>query len=174
MEVRFVPPDLRKLDALRSEAMSVPFFEDERPLRGALGLVDWRTCGRVSRLILRGRLRGAADENTLIPIRPELPFEKLFLFGLGPHEAFGPETFDRAIVRMLDTLARAKVRASVLVLPGRALDLIEPQVAIGRFLDLADGNLDHDEVVLVEAPDAQKAMMPLVERARRRARADAP
>lgn len=174
MEVRFVPPDLRKLDALRSEAMSVPFFEDERPLRGALGLVDWRTCGRVSRLILRGRLRGAAGENTLIPIRPELPFEKLFLFGLGPRASFDLEAFDRAVLRMLETLARARVRASVFVLPGRALDLIEPQAAIARFLDLAHDNLDHDEVVLVEGPEAQKAMMPLVERARRRARADAP
>lgn len=61
MEVSFVVPDLRRLDELKSEAIALAFFEDERPLRGAMGLLDWRLCGALSRLILRGRASGALE-----------------------------------------------------------------------------------------------------------------
>jgi hypothetical protein len=37
MEVRFVASDLRRLDALKMEALSVPVFEDERPLGAGAG-----------------------------------------------------------------------------------------------------------------------------------------
>ena len=45
MDIRFLAPELRHLDALKCEAILAPFFSDERPLCGALGLVDWRLCG---------------------------------------------------------------------------------------------------------------------------------
>ena len=58
MDVRFVAPDWENLDALRSEAILTPFFSDERPLAGVLGLIDWRMCGFVSRMVVRGHVRG--------------------------------------------------------------------------------------------------------------------
>ncbi len=171
MDVHFVTADLRRLDGLKSEALAVPFFEDERPLQGPLGLVDWRMCGGVSRLILRGRLRGAAGETTLIPARPRLAFEKLFLFGLGPMAPFDESVFDRSVARMLSTLTRARVRASVFVLPGRVMGRIAPEAAMERFLGIAAHHPEHDEVALVEDAEAQRAMAPIVERERRRERA---
>jgi len=171
MDVRFVVSDLRRLDALKMEALSVPVFEDERPLRGAPGLVDWRMCGLVSRLILRGRLRGTPGETMLVAARPRLTFEKLFLFGVGKREVFDETLFRDAVERMLATLTRARVRASVLVLPGRSGDRIVPVRAMEMFLEIAQRHPEHDEVTLVEDPDAQKAMTPVVERERRRARA---
>src|SRR5690606_9263302 len=117
---------LRSLDRLKSEALSLPFFSDERPLRGVLGLVDWRMCGRISALIEGGRVDGARDEIVLVPARPRLTFEKVLLFGLGPRDEFDLEAFGRTTERMLETLTRARVRASALVLPGRALGLVDP------------------------------------------------
>jgi len=171
VDVRFVVPDLRRLDVLKSEALSLGFFEDERPLRGALGLVDWRLCGQVSRLILRGRISGEAGEKVLIPARPRLPFEKLFLFGLGRRASFDDGVFREATERIMTTLTRARVRASVLALPGRPLILIDAEEAMGAFLSIARRHADHDEVTLVEDPDAQRVMAPMVERDRQRARA---
>lgn len=171
MDFRFVAPDLRRLDALKMEALSVPVFEDERPLRGAPGLVDWRMCGLVSRLILRGRLRGTAGETVLVAARPRLTFEKLFLFGVGKRDAFDESVFRGTVERMLETLTRARVRASVLVLPGRPGDRIPAVRAMEIFLEIAQHHSEHDEVTLVEDAEAQKAMTPVVERARRRARA---
>ena len=174
MDVRFVPPDLRRLDALKGEALSLPFFADERPLRGALGLVDWRLCGELSRLLVRGRVSGVEGEKVLVPARPKLPFDKLFLFGLGPRESFDEAVFERAIRTMFDTLSRAKVRSSVWVLPGRPFELIAPVRAMELFIQLAGppAEDEHDEITLVEDPDAHKTMAPVVDRERRRVRAE--
>lgn len=171
MDVHFVSADLRRLDALRREAISIPFFEDERPLSGALGLVDWRLLGFVSRLILRGRISGRAGERVLVPARPRLSFEKLFLFGLGPRARFDEAVVRDGTSRMLETLTRAHVRASVLVLPGRSLGLVGAVRAMELFLEVAAAHPEHDDVTLVEESDAQRAMEPVVERERRRARA---
>src|SRR5262249_48703813 len=74
-------------DRAAPEALVLPFFADERPLRGAAGLCDWRLCGRLSRL-LRSRLKGEFGETTLYPPGVRLPFQRLLLFGLGPQERF--------------------------------------------------------------------------------------
>src|SRR5687768_12827014 len=135
MDVAFVAPDLRRFDELKSEAIALAFFEDERPLRGALGLLDWRMCGAISRLIVRGRARGALGETVLIPIRPRLPVDKLFLFGAGLSSELDDARFRGLCERMLGVLDRARVRACVLGLPGRSSGRIEPDRAMELFLD---------------------------------------
>ncbi len=35
------------IDKTHSDTLVLSFFKDERPLRGANGLIDWRLCGRV-------------------------------------------------------------------------------------------------------------------------------
>lgn len=171
MEVLFVAPDLRRLDELKSEALALAFFEDERPLRGPLGLIDFRLCGQLSRLLLRGRACGARGETVLVPTRPRLPFEKLFLFGAGPSDSLDLARFDEIVERMLATLDRARVRASVLGLPGRTGDRIGPVQAMEVFLARAAAHPEQDQVTLIEDTDAQRVMTPVVERERRRVRA---
>ena len=171
MELRFVAPDLRAIDGLRCEAIALTFFEDERPLRGAAGLADWRLCGRLSRLLVRGRVRGTRGERVLVPARPRLACDKLFLFGLGRRDAFDEPTFVAAIADVLDTLEGVRARTTVLALPGRSLDLVRPERAIELFLGAAGDRGEHDELTLIEPPDAQRAMIPVLERARRKARA---
>jgi hypothetical protein len=172
MEVRFVVPDLRRLDQLKTEALALAFFEDERPLAGALGLVDWRLCGQVSRLLLRGRARGALNETVLVPTRPRLPFEKLILFGAGRAEDLDAQRFVEVVDRMLTTLDRARVRASVVGLPGRSAGRIAPQQAMELFLAQAALHPEQDQVTLIEDAEAQHAMTPVVEREKRRERAE--
>jgi len=170
LEVHFVAPDLRRFDLLKAEAISIPVFADERPPRGALGLLDWRLCGRVSKLFQRGHLTGERGEIVLVPARPRLTFEKLFLFGVGDRASFDHALYDATVERMLATLTRVRVRASVLVLPGRS-GAIGPADAMDRFLRVAGDHSEHDDVTLVEDADAQKAMEPVLEAEKRRARA---
>lgn len=171
MEVRFVPPELRRLDKLRCEALALSFFEDDRPLVGTAGLVDWRLGGMLSKLLLRGRLTGARGEVALLPPRPRLPLHKLFLFGLGARSGFDAARQREAIDLMLTTLAKARVRTSAVALPGRAEHLAEAGPSMAIFLELAAGHTEHDEVTLVETPEAQREMEPVLEQERRRARA---
>lgn len=171
MHVRFVAPDLKQIDALRCEALALPFFSDERPLRGPLGLVDWRMRGFVSRLLLKGTIAGAAFETVLIPARPKLSLDKLFLFGLGEQAPFTPADLAGHIDHMLNTLASARVRTTALVLPGRSTQHIAATSAMEAFVARALHRDDHDELILLEAADSQKAMDAVIARERRRARA---
>jgi len=171
LDVRFVSPDLRRLDEVSADALSLPFFSDERPLRGALGLVDWRLCGRVSDLLARGPLTGAAGETLLLPTGGRLPMEKVFLHGLGASSRFGEEVFDAAAGRMLETLANAHVRTSLWSLPGRSTGAIGAADAMERFVHLARAQDAHDEILVAETADAQREMEAVLQRERRKARA---
>ena len=172
MEFRFVLPDLRRIDELESEALLLPFFEDVRTLRRAVGLIDWRLCGQLSRMILRGRATGRLGQTVLIPARPRLPFDKLFLFGMGPRAGLDDAVVDAVVERMFVTLDRALIRTSVVCLPGRASELIAPEHAMRIFLGRAAQHPEQDRVSLIESPDAQRAMTPVIERERRRERAE--
>lgn len=171
MEVRFVAPELRRLDKLKCEALALAFFEDDRPLVGTAGLVDWRLGGVLSKLLLRGRISGARGEVVLLPPRPRLPLHKLFLFGLGARSRFDAAAQRDAIELVLSTLARARVRTSAIALPGRAEHLAEPAPSISAFLEVAAAHTELDEVTVVDTPDAQREMEPVLEQERRRARA---
>jgi Cytosol aminopeptidase family, N-terminal domain len=170
MEVRFVPLDLARIDVLRMEVLALPFFVDERPLKGAAGLCDWRLCGALSRLLEGGRVTGSTEEVTLVPGRPRLPFEKLILFGEGAAADFDMATAERVTARMLTTLAGLRLRSVALSLPGRGRALVEPGEAIRWFLQGIAESDELDEVVIIDDLEAQRAMVPVLESARRRVR----
>jgi hypothetical protein len=92
----------------------VTFFDTDRPLRGNAGRADWRLCGRISRLLLAGRLEGAAGEALLVPADGGLAARWLLALGLGPRDGFDAESctaFGR------DAVARAlRLRVSTLAL----------------------------------------------------------
>jgi hypothetical protein len=171
MDVRFVNPDWKSLDVLHSEAIFAPFFSDERPLRGVLGLIDWRLCGFVSRMIMQGVLHGRSGETVLVPLRPRLRMDKLFLFGMGPEQDFDETLLRGATERMLEVAARARVRAMALVLPGRSTGRVSAVSAMEGFVSAVGERRDQDEVVLLEPPEAQREMDAILQRERRRARA---
>lgn len=170
MDVRFVPLDLARVDGLRYEAVALPFFEDERPLRGAAGLCDWRLCGRLSRLLLGGRISGALGEVTLVPVRPRLPFDKLLLFGSGPRERFDVARFNAVTARIFEVVEGLRLRNLVLSLPGRNHNRVSPGDAIRWFLEAAGSNDRVEELIVLDDLEAQRVMQPVVDAERRRAR----
>ena len=119
MDVRFVPPDLRRLDKLEREACWLSFFETDRPLRGVLGLIDWRMGGYVSRQLLRGRFRARYGERLLMPCARYLPYEKLLLHGLGRPEDLDDQRRLEVSEAMLSCFDGLGLRSGVCALPGR-------------------------------------------------------
>src|SRR5262245_20736040 len=101
MELRFVSPELRRLDEAGTEVIACGLFADERPPRGALGLIDWRLAGGIVRLIQKGFITGAEGESVMITVRPKLAFDKALVFGFGPLAAFDEATSRRLTERML-------------------------------------------------------------------------
>ena len=100
-------PDGTEVDLVDLGELDLPFFADERPLRGAAGLCDWRLCGKLSQVLQRGRVTGALGEVTLVPGRPRLPFDKLLLVGCGPGGDFGGA--GSALSHLTDVLNRIKM-----------------------------------------------------------------
>jgi hypothetical protein len=171
MHVRFAAPDWKSLDSLHAEAILLPFFSDERPLTGALGLIDWRLCGFVSRQIQRGIVHGRLDETVLVPLQSRFASDKLFLFGLGPRDQFDPQLQQQLIERMLDVGTRARVRTMALGLPGRSAPTVTAIGTMESFVRATAQRREPDEVVLIETPEGQKDMAPILQRERRRASA---
>lgn len=171
MEVKFVEPKLRQIEQINCEALAIPFFSNERPLHGAFGVVDWRMCGFISRMMIKRHISGEWKESVLIPGRPRIGIEKLFLFGLGRVNEFSETVVEEISAHILHILTQVSVRTSALVLPGRSMNRIEPSKAIEIFLTVASSHHEHDIVFILETPEAQKQMEPVVEKERRKARA---
>jgi hypothetical protein len=168
--LHFLPFELPRWDALAAPgravdapplpvALALGVFTDERPLRGAAGLCDWRLCGRLSRLLRADRVSGREDEVVLLPpARARLPFSRLMLFGLGEQGGFDERRYRVQVARMRDVLERAGVRSYALQPPGRSSGLIAPRRALELWQEQArqDG-FEHD-VMIVESPQGQKEM----------------
>ncbi len=78
------------VDLIDSELIVAPFFLDDRPLKGAAGLFDWRMEGFFTNLIREGRIEGRLGESLLTPPR-RIAARRIILFGLGRREAFNKE-----------------------------------------------------------------------------------
>ena len=171
MDVHFALPEMAEIDRLKCDAIGVPFFSDEHPPHGVLGLLDWRLCGLVTRMMMRKKISGSPLETTLVPARQRLPVDKVLLFGAGERADLTPELATRLMRHMLATLTQLGARRSAVVSPGRSPVLIEPELAIETLLSASPAFPDHDQVWVLESLDAQRLMKPVVERERRRARA---
>jgi Cytosol aminopeptidase family, N-terminal domain len=138
VELSFRPLTLEALDAAQAEALCLFIGEDERPLVGLAGLVDWRLAGRLSGMIRSGLLTGAPGEALLTPAGSRLAFEKLFLFGTG--SARDPADLSARVLEGLRRLSQAGVRDAALQLPAGipadegARRLVEEEQAPGRGL----------------------------------------
>jgi len=65
--------------------------EDVRPLRGAVGSLDWMLNGRLTRFVRRRGISGRFMESTLIYPGQLLACDKLLVLGMGPYHECTPE-----------------------------------------------------------------------------------
>ncbi|CAN5461283.1 hypothetical protein BH09MYX1_BH09MYX1_42730 [soil metagenome] len=145
--VRFVAPDLRALDATPADAIACGVYEDERPMRGVAGLLDWRLAGRFSALIDRRHLTGKNGEVMLFAGPAKLPFTKVLLFGLGVRAAFDDHVFRAVLSRYFDRFAGLALENVILELPGRSDDAIDAARAAELLVELGGVS---DRLTLVE------------------------
>lgn len=170
MNFRFVAPDLREIDTLSAEVIACAIWEDEWPMLGLAGLVDWRLAGKLSALAKQGFLTGRSGEALLMPARPRLSFEKLLVLGLGKRGTFDEDEARGAIERLLTALKDLHVRRAVVELPGRADGALLPERAASLARTCAGDSEAHDAWWLVEDEGAEKAIVQSVESDARRGR----
>jgi Cytosol aminopeptidase family, N-terminal domain len=168
MELRFVGPELAELDGVAAEVLVAALFRDERPPRGVAGLFDWRSAGRLSRLMQEGYATGELGEVLMTPAKPCLPFDKVIFFGAGNRREFDDLVFGALVERILSTMEGLRTRSVVAQLPGRHLEVIGAERAADILLDGAADKAEHDVWTLVESTAAQRAIAEHLLKKRRR------
>lgn len=115
---------LAGLDALQElDALCLFVGEDDRPLPGSAGYVDWRLCGALSRVLQSGFFVGARDDSLLMPSDGRFPVPRIFVIGLGPRRALEASSLGEALAHAGRVLSRAGVNSVALELPlGASLD----------------------------------------------------
>jgi hypothetical protein len=118
--INTVPLSLEALDPLPVDTVCLFVPEDERPLTGAAGYVDWRLCGQLSRLLVDGFFKGSRGESLLLPSNGRIGAPRVVVLGLGPGgDALHPGVLRSALSQAADVLNRARVDSVALELPGR-------------------------------------------------------
>ena len=165
----FIAAAPRSLDDLQTELTVLPFFSDERPLRGAAGLIDWRLCGALSRKLMAGYLDGSFGEKALMSTPRKLKSEKVLLVGLGRSTTFDAGVAARACAVVAEALTEAKVSTAALALPGRSMGLLPAIETMQLWLAACPAHSELEEISIIERAEEHRALDSLFDALRRQA-----
>ncbi len=100
------------------DTLVVPVPEDERPLRGDAGWVDWRLCGGLSEQLHSGYATGRPGEAVLLPAGTSVRAGRVLLVGVGSL----PDLTGRPLLQAMRTatqrLLALRSRSAALACPG--------------------------------------------------------
>ncbi len=160
MPLSVLPLDLARWDETARDCLVLPVFKDDRPLRGAAGLADWRLCGKLSRLLKASNVSGEQGESMLLPPGRRLRFGRLLWFGLGDAKGYSDDRFAKDLAWILSVVTKAGIKDWTLQAPGRASGVIGARRAVE--LMLANDDLTAHTVTLLEDPAGQKDIAELL------------
>ena len=152
---------LEALDGLselaRIEALCVFIRQDERPLKGAAGWVDWRMCGKLSQVLLDGFFEGRCLETLLLPSDGMLQSPRLFAFGCGPTAELTSARLGECLEHAGRTLQRAGLKSVATELP--AVPTMSEEARVSSFNEHF-GKTFSGEAVWVLAERAVTRLLP--------------
>ena len=160
MALSVLPLDLSRWDETKRDCLVLSVFKDDRPLRGAAGLADWRLCGRLSQLLKTNRASGESGETLLLPPGRRLPFSRILWFGLGDAKGYGDERFRTDLAWILRVVLKANIVDWAFQAPGRASGLIGARRAI-EIMSEEQFTVDQT-ITLLDDPVGQKDMVELL------------
>ncbi len=113
---------LEALDGLKGvDTLCLFVGEDERPLRGVAGFIDWRLCGALSRVLQAKFFTGTPGDQLLFPTEGRLPMDRIFVVGTGKGSALAGEGLGKVLASAATMLNRAKAESVALEVPGQAV-----------------------------------------------------
>ena len=96
------------IDEVPGQVAMGTFFQDVRPLKGSVSLIDWRLNGRLSDLILQGRISGEFAESLIMPSQGRLAAREIILFGLGQSREITEKKFEEGVSLLIEKLVKLK------------------------------------------------------------------
>lgn len=160
MALSVLPLDLARWDESARDCLVLPVFRDDKPLRGAAGLADWRLCGRLSRLLKTNRATADAGETMLLPPGRRLRFKRIMWFGLGDAKGYTDDRLRKDLTWIAGVVKDAGATDWAIQAPGRASGLIGARRAVEVILE--DRALAEQPITLLEDPAGQKDIAELL------------
>ncbi len=160
MALSVLPLDLARWDENARDCLVLPVFRDDRPLRGAAGLADWRLCGRLSRLLKANRATAEQGETMMLPPGRRLRFKRVLWFGLGDAKGYTDDRLRKDLTWIADVVAKAGASDWAVQAPGRASGLIGARRAVEVILE--DQALAQQSITLLGDPSGQKDIAELL------------
>jgi len=131
-----------RADVQECEILVCGFFEDERPLKGSSGWLDWRLNGSLSNLAIRKRVIGNWREMTLVVSEGRVLSPLILLVGLGRMREYSYLRLRELFPFLLDALWKLRVSKICFSLPEDS----ERQVESGKLIEvLMEGVADSME-----------------------------
>jgi len=113
-----VIPTEEPVERIEADLVAVGWHEDERPLRGGAGRIDWRLCGLVSSLVHERRVRGRPGEALLVPGGGRLGAPRALLVGMGPRAEADARQRARTVAGILRRALALRAEVVALEPPG--------------------------------------------------------
>ncbi|HVE82345.1 MAG TPA: M17 family peptidase N-terminal domain-containing protein, partial [Myxococcales bacterium] len=123
------------------DSLCVFVAEDERPLQGAAGFLDWRMGGALSRVLVSGFFVGAPGDTLLIPTLGKISIPRVFAIGVGKAASLDPPALAAALRTAAAVLGKARSESVALELPGSGVveDAARAQALRESFLPAFSG-----------------------------------
>lgn len=138
------------IDRVNAELVLLMHHENAVPFRDAMGLIDWRVNGKLSRLVQDKVFTGKAREMVLMPAENRFKAQKLVLLGLGPREAFETGHIPQVFDFVFDTVKRIQAGQVCLSISTLVPAQYEWRQAVRAFMTRAPGDAVLDEVIFCE------------------------
>ena len=105
----------------KTQAVILPFCEDDKKFSKEALAIDRKTAGLVSRLLKKGDFEAKLAQVSIIYAPSDCPFEKVALLGLGKQKDLTVDKVRRAIAKALQNLRDLNVREAALTFAPKTL-----------------------------------------------------
>ncbi|MDW7645738.1 MAG: M17 family peptidase N-terminal domain-containing protein [Desulfuromonadales bacterium] len=108
-------------DKLDGEVIVSFIFEDQKPVRGAAALLDWRLRGLLTKKLLDGFIGGEAGQRLAVLTDHRVSADWVMFFGGGKSQSLDTKKMESLARQALETVYRAGFRrvALALILPAQ-------------------------------------------------------
>lgn len=94
-------------DRMEGEVAVVFFFEDDRPLHGAVSLLDWRLNGALTDILLAGKVTGKLGDSVIIRNNGKLDADWALFLGGGKRSRLSRAVWERLLKKGLKICVKA-------------------------------------------------------------------
>ncbi|MBE9503848.1 MAG: hypothetical protein IME96_06715 [Proteobacteria bacterium] len=115
----------KDVDKFETDAVVLLFFSDEKPLKGASGLVDWRMNGSISKLLESEMVSGDKGETTLVVPQGRIKGGKIMMVGLGDSSRFKARDLENIAPVIVEKLVHIDAKKVIIAIPLKKLSSIK-------------------------------------------------